>query len=61
MKKLELVGGKSYSGNAADKFVEAKLFDFESLGGHFEEPKGERQAVGIEGAGPRSRGAQPVQ
>jgi penicillin V acylase-like amidase (Ntn superfamily) len=39
VKKLELAGGKSYSGNAADKFVEAKLFAFESLGGHFEEPK----------------------
>ena len=39
VKKLELVGGKSYSGNAADKFVEANLFAFESLGGHFEEPK----------------------
>ena len=38
-KKLELVGGKSYSGNAADKFVEARLFAFESLGGHFQEPK----------------------
>ena len=39
VKKLELAGGRSYSGNAADKFVEAKLFAFESLGGHFEEPK----------------------
>ena len=29
--KLELVGGKTYSGNAADKFVEAKLFDFAGL------------------------------
>ena len=39
VKKLELAGGKTYSGNAADKFVEAKLFAFEALGGHFEEPK----------------------
>jgi penicillin V acylase-like amidase (Ntn superfamily) len=39
VKKLELAGGKTYSGNATDKFVEAKLFNFESLGGHFEEPK----------------------
>ena len=39
VKKLELAGGKTYSGNAADKFVEAKLFTFESLGGHFEEPR----------------------
>jgi choloylglycine hydrolase len=31
VKKLELVGGKTYSGNAADKFVAAKLFDFAPL------------------------------
>ena len=31
VKKLELAGGKTYSGNAADKFVEAKLFDFAPL------------------------------
>ena len=39
VKKLELAGGRSYSGNAADTFVEANLFAFESLEGHFEEPK----------------------
>ena len=39
VKKLELVGGKTYSGNAADKFVEAKLFEFASLGGKYEAPK----------------------
>jgi len=39
VKKLELVGGKTYSGNAADKFVDAKLFEFAALGGHFEAPK----------------------
>ena len=39
VKKLDLVGGKAYSGNAAGKFVEAKLFDFAPLGGHFEAPK----------------------
>jgi penicillin V acylase-like amidase (Ntn superfamily) len=33
VKKLELVGGRTYSGNAADKFVEAKLFAFAPLGG----------------------------
>ena len=31
VKKLELAGGKTYNGNAADKFVEAKLFEFEAL------------------------------
>jgi choloylglycine hydrolase len=31
VKKLELAGGKTYSGNAADKFTETKLFAFESL------------------------------
>ena len=31
VKKLELAGGKTYSGNAADKFVEAKLFTFQDL------------------------------
>lgn len=36
VKKLELVGGKAYSGNAADKFVEAKLFEFAPLGGKYE-------------------------
>ena len=39
VKKLELAGGKTYSGNAADKFVEAKLFNFASLDTKFEEPK----------------------
>ena len=29
--KLELAGGKSYSGNATDKFVAAKLFTFQDL------------------------------
>jgi penicillin V acylase-like amidase (Ntn superfamily) len=33
VKKLELAGGKTYSGNAADKFVEAELFGFAVLGG----------------------------
>jgi penicillin V acylase-like amidase (Ntn superfamily) len=36
VKKLELLGGKTYSGNAADKFVEAKLFDFAPLGSRYE-------------------------
>jgi choloylglycine hydrolase len=31
VKKLELAGGKSYSGNATDKFVAAKLFTFQDL------------------------------
>lgn len=31
VKKLELAGGKTYNGNAADKFVESKLFDFAPL------------------------------
>ena len=39
VKKLELVGGKAYSGNAADKFIEAKLFNFAPLGGKFEVTK----------------------
>jgi choloylglycine hydrolase len=39
VKKLTLTGGKTYNGNAADKFVEAKLFDFASLDTKFEEPK----------------------
>lgn len=33
VKKLELVGGKTYSGNAASQFVDAKLFGFAPLGG----------------------------
>jgi choloylglycine hydrolase len=39
VKKLELAGGKTYSGNATDKFAQATPFTFESLGGHFEAPK----------------------
>jgi choloylglycine hydrolase len=31
VKKLELVGGKSYSGNARGQFVDAKLFTFQDL------------------------------
>jgi choloylglycine hydrolase len=31
VKKLELAGGKTYNGSAADKFVAAKLFDFAPL------------------------------
>jgi penicillin V acylase-like amidase (Ntn superfamily) len=31
VKKLELVNGKTYSGNALDKFVDAKLFTFADL------------------------------
>ena len=36
VKKLELVGGKTYNGNAAGKFVEARLFEFAPLGGRYE-------------------------
>ncbi len=39
VKKLTLTGGKTYSGDASDKFVEAKLFNFASLETKFEEPK----------------------
>jgi penicillin V acylase-like amidase (Ntn superfamily) len=39
VKKLTLTGGKTYNGNAADKFTEAKLFNFASLDTKFEEPK----------------------
>ena len=39
VKKLELVGGKTYSGNATDKFVEAKLFSFADLRDLYEAPK----------------------
>ena len=39
VKKLELVGGKTYSGNAADKFVEAKIFNFAGLDSRYEAPK----------------------
>jgi choloylglycine hydrolase len=31
VKKLELAGGRTYSGNAVDKFVEAKVFTFQDL------------------------------
>ena len=31
VKKLELAGGKTYSGNAIDKFIYAKLFTFQDL------------------------------
>jgi len=31
VKKLELAGGKTYSGSAMDKFVDAKLFTFQDL------------------------------
>ena len=39
VKRLELVGGKTYSGNATDKFVESKLFHFAPLGSHYEATK----------------------
>lgn len=39
VKKLDLLGGKTYNGNAADKFVEANLFDFAPLGGRYEAVK----------------------
>ncbi len=39
VKKLELVGGKSYSGDAKDKFVEANLFTFADLRDLYETPK----------------------
>jgi len=39
VKKLELLGGRTYSGNVADRFVEARLFDFAALGSHYEAPK----------------------
>jgi hypothetical protein len=31
VKKLELAGGKTYSGNATDKFVDSRLFTFQDL------------------------------
>ncbi len=31
MKRLELVGGKTYRGNATDRFVEAKMCEFADL------------------------------
>ncbi len=36
VKKLQLAGGKTYNGEATDKFVEAKLFDFATLDTTFE-------------------------
>ncbi len=39
VKKLELTGGKTYNGNVADNFVDAKLFNFASLDTKFEEPQ----------------------
>ena len=39
VKKLELVGGKTYSGNATDKFVEAKMFEFADLKDLYEPPE----------------------
>jgi penicillin V acylase-like amidase (Ntn superfamily) len=36
VKKLELVGGRTYSGNAADKFAKADLFHFAALGDRYE-------------------------
>ena len=37
--KLQLAEGKTYNGNAEDKFVEAKPFDFASLETRYESPK----------------------
>ena len=31
VKKLELAGGRTYSGNAVGQFVDAKLFTFQDL------------------------------
>jgi penicillin V acylase-like amidase (Ntn superfamily) len=39
VKKLTLAGGKTYSGNAVDKFVEARLFTFADLTDLYEAPK----------------------
>lgn len=39
VKKLELVGGRTYTGNAGDQFVAAKLFRFADLTDHYETPK----------------------
>ena len=39
VKKLALAGGKTYSGDATDKFVSSKPFPFASLDTKFEEPK----------------------
>jgi len=37
--KLTLAGGKTYSGNAGDKFVEARLFTFADLTDLYEAAK----------------------
>ena len=39
VKKLELVGGKTYSGDVTDKFVEAKMFQFADLKDLYEPTK----------------------
>ena len=39
VKKLTLSGGKTYNGDASDKFVDTKLFNFASLDTKFEEPQ----------------------
>lgn len=36
VRKLELVGGKTYNGTATDEFVDATLFEFASLNDKFE-------------------------
>ena len=46
VKKPELVGGKTYSGNATDKFIDAKMFEFADLKDLYE-PVG---VVGVFGA-----------
>lgn len=38
VRKLELVGGKSYHGNATDRFVDASLFNFASLNYSYSAP-----------------------
>ena len=39
VKKLELVGRRTYSGNATDTFVEAKPFGFADIGDQYEAPR----------------------
>ena len=58
VKKLELVGGKTYSGNAADKFVEARLFDFAPLDEH---PPHRQRHVGLPGTNPHVAGQEICQ
>jgi hypothetical protein len=36
VRKMELVGGKTNSGNTADKFMKPKLFDLASVGGKYD-------------------------